>query len=378
MALPLATENIRTRSLIIDKFFLSFVRETKSMIRSQSDKKDLSRRKPPVSDLTRSRMNSSGMASTSHPSSKPNSGTEKESKRVLLSDNGRSKSDRTRGSEKQEAIARHMALAARSPASSIAANYQASSKEGIDNEGWKSKNVAGESDHMTESDLQASNKEDKQLRVSFTDSNSVREAAFRDWAIKKQALATSKQTKPQPSKQNGNGLKESEDLDATFSRDDARQVTVVKENAWSDSSTMREAIYSQWLNEKESRLKQKQAEKVGKEKQEKEELERAMKEKKTESRKAFESWREKKTEELKKKLKDQKVQGKEKEEENKEKEVTRLHESKVLFGTWKEKKDDVLKDRHLEVLRQKTEERKSSEEQVKKKRGENKKSYDQW
>lgn len=377
------------------------------MIRSKSDNKDTYQPKPSVGEHSRRRKSSARMASDI--TSKSHSAVEGEPMQPGVGENGRTKTDGSSRGRKQEAVARHLALAARSPASSIAARYQAGGAawDAVESSGGRATDARNsptreiedlatrdsrndmdtrqsyvqetvETDTSSLDTRMSSREDNQQARVSFADSNSLREAAFEQWAVKKRATATTSRPKPQSHDQTGSQLRNSKELDASFSKDDARLVTVVRENAAADSSTMRKMIYDQWLSEKEAREKQKRNEKLEKEKQEKEKLARAIREKKTDSQKAFESWKEKKTELLKEKLKDGKTMARKKSEEKKEEEQTRLHESKVSFGSWKEKKDDVLKHRYSDTLKEKTEEKKMSGTEARKKREESKKAYEKW
>ena len=311
---------------------------------------------------------------------------------------------------KQEVISRHLALATRSPASSIAAKYEGAYTQETQHVQrsytphileWRDERKEGNrnmlagqrgsnSNEMRTSSMQETvvsetstldegrRDDNRQVEVSFSDSRSVRAAAFEEWAARKQATASVRHVTFQPHQASRNTVKRSDNTDATFNADKDRQVTVVKENTWADSSTMRKAIYAQWLTEKDEREKQERNEKLGKQKKEKEELARTMKEKKVDSQRAFETWKEKKTEKLKERLQTEKMVLKHKEIEKKEKEQTQAHESNVLFKSWKEKKDDLITKQHSEIFQQKCEERKMKEAEVQKKKEENRKTYDKW
>nr|XP_047129175.1 probable serine/threonine-protein kinase clkA [Hydra vulgaris]XP_047129176.1 probable serine/threonine-protein kinase clkA [Hydra vulgaris] len=109
-----------------------------------------------------------------------------------------------------------------------------------------------------------------------------------------------------------------------------------------NSVLLREQIYYDWLQRKQSFTKELQQEKLKKNQKEEEEKRNKEEEKKLLAKKSFEAWTETKMEKLKKDS-IKKKESEEKKKELEEEKAQKIKDSKKTFDNWKENKEDQIK-----------------------------------
>ncbi|XP_046850216.1 microtubule-associated protein 9-like isoform X2 [Xenia sp. Carnegie-2017] len=145
---------------------------------------------------------------------------------------------------------------------------------------------------------------------------------------------------------------------------------------FTSSRVIRDAVYSQWLQEKEKKKKEVHRKKVEEKRKEAEKI-KAKLEKEVMARKAFEAWSSKK-DDINKTDAKKKKELKDKELGEKREMIVKKQDAKKFFESWKNKKDEILKENFKEKkTRAQEEKRKKTEDHVEKV-DIAKKAYEKW
>ncbi|XP_065649700.1 putative uncharacterized protein DDB_G0287457 isoform X3 [Hydra vulgaris] len=144
-----------------------------------------------------------------------------------------------------------------------------------------------------------------------------------------------------------------------------------------NSVLLREQIYYDWLQRKQSFTKELQQEKLKKNQEEEEEKRNKEEEKKLLAKKSFEAWTETKMEKLKKNS-IKKKESEEKKKELEEEKAQKIKDSKKTFDNWKENKEDQIKKEKLKKQKEETKKKKEGLNQSLEKAADAKKVFENW
>ena len=211
----------------------------------------------------------------------------------------------------------------------------------------------------------------------LADSQTIRDAAFEDWAARKMARSSIRLMEEKRAEPRQVNRIEGNKGEAVFLKGKDGS-TVVKESAWADSSSMRQAIYEQWLMEKKAAERKEKKELISKKKMEEEENKVKLIERGIDSKKSFEAWSSAKEVELKKKAIEKKKAEREKEREKSEEKESRKQDVVTSFSAWKGKKDEKLKEKQITEVTKKKKTAKEKEEEIEEKQKDSQKAFQNW